>query len=107
MWRSTPGFSIKSGGKYSAESDRIFAFNRLAIDAAADRAACFKLQIACYEAEGIEGLIAYGKTMDYLREKNSISIADVKRGDISSTAGLYAKAHFSGEFEADFMTVNP
>ncbi len=93
--------------KYSVESDRIFAFNRLAIDAAEDRSACFKLQIACYEAEGIEGLRAYGKTMDYLREKNLISIADVKRGDISSTAGLYAKAHFSGEFEADFMTVNP
>ncbi len=99
-----PGF-IKN--KYNRKSQRIFAFNRLVIDAAKDRAACFKLQIACYEAEGIEGLEAYGRTLDYLRGKGIISIADVKRGDISSTAGLYAKAHFSGEFEADFMTVNP
>lgn len=93
--------------KHDSKSERIFAFNRLAIDASSDRAACFKLQIACYEAEGIEGMMAYSKTLDYLRGKDIISIADAKRGDISSTAGLYAKAHFSGEFEADFMTVNP
>jgi len=99
-----PGFITK---KYNAKSERIFAFNRLAIDAAREKAACFKLQIACYEAEGIEGMKAYARTLDYLRGKDLISIADAKRGDISSTAGLYAKAHFSGEFEADFMTVNP
>src|SRR6056297_221308 len=99
-----PDFITK---KYDSKSERIFAFNRLAIDAAREKAACFKLQIACYEAEGIEGMKAYAGTLDYLREKDLLSIADAKRGDISSTAGLYAKAHFSGEFEADFMTVNP
>jgi len=93
--------------KNNSISDKIFDFNRLAIDAVSDRVACFKLQIACYEAEGIEGLRAYARTMEYLRQKKLVSIADVKRGDISSTGGLYAKAHFSGELESDFMTVNP
>jgi orotidine-5'-phosphate decarboxylase len=42
-----------------------------------------------------------------LRERKALIIADVKRGDIAKTAEMYAKAHFSGDFEADFMTLNP
>jgi orotidine-5'-phosphate decarboxylase len=34
-------------------------------------------------------------------------IADVKRGDIADTAAAYARAHFSGDFEADIITLNP
>ena len=34
-------------------------------------------------------------------------IADIKRGDIAKTAEMYAKAHFTGEFEADFITLSP
>ena len=89
-----------------SEAEKILAFNREVIDATADAAGCFKLQIACYEALGIEGLRAYAKTLAYLREKGCVAIADVKRGDISSTAAQYAKAHFSGDFEADLITVN-
>lgn len=99
-----PGFLEK---RYERLEDRIFAFNRLVIEAAGGKAACFKLQIACYEALGLEGLSAYGRTLALLREKGIVSIADAKRGDISSTASQYAKAHFTGVFEADFMTVNP
>jgi orotidine-5'-phosphate decarboxylase len=36
-----------------------------------------------------------------------ISIADIKRGDIANTAKMYAKAHFEGDFESDFITLNP
>ena len=38
---------------------------------------------------------------------DSLSIGDVKRGDISATASMYAKAHFEGDFETDFITLNP
>lgn len=31
----------------------------------------------------------------------------MKRSDIVSMAKEYAKAHFEGEFEADFITLNP
>ena len=45
--------------------------------------------------------------MAYLRSRNLPVIADVKRGDIAKTAEMYAKAHFEGDFEADFMTLAP
>ena len=34
-------------------------------------------------------------------------IADVKRGDIAKTAEMYAKAHFAGDFEVDYITLAP
>jgi len=88
-------------------SDALFSFNKQIIDATLDVAACYKVQIAYYEAFGMQGLEAYRKTLSYLREHQSVVIADVKRGDIAKTAEMYAKAHFSGDFEADFMTLNP
>ena len=87
--------------------DAIFEFNRLIIDATNDCTAIYKLQIAYYEANGIDGLRAYSRTLKYLNEKNILSIADIKRGDIAATAKEYAKAHFSGDFEADFITLSP
>ena len=33
-------------------------------------------------------------------------IGDIKRGDIASTGEMYARAHFSGDFETDFVTLN-
>jgi orotidine-5'-phosphate decarboxylase len=92
---------------FSHISDALFAFNKKVIDATLDVSACYKVQIAYYEAFGMQGLEAYKKTLSYLRENNAIIIADVKRGDIAKTAEMYAKAHLSGDFEADFMTLNP
>jgi len=99
-----PAFFSKT---FSHISDALFAFNKQIIDATIDVSACFKVQIAYYEAFGMQGLEAYKKTLAYLREQKAIIIADVKRGDIAKTAEMYAKAHFSGDFEADFMTLNP
>lgn len=93
--------------KYEKISDVIFEYNKTIIDATCDIVAIYKPQIAYYEANGIEGLIAYQRTLRYLKEKGLLSIGDVKRGDIASTAKEYAKAHFKGEFEADFITLNP
>lgn len=87
--------------------EKIFFFNRSIIEATEDLCACYKVQIACYEALGLEGLKAYQKTLSYLRAQGKIIIADVKRGDISATAQMYGQAHFEGDFEADFITVNP
>ncbi len=87
--------------------EKLYEFNRKIIDATSENCACFKLQIACYEAFGIEGMMAYSKTVQYLRQKNIISIGDIKRGDISSTAEMYAKGHYQGDFQVDFITLNP
>ncbi|WP_040212860.1 orotidine-5'-phosphate decarboxylase, partial [Clostridium polynesiense] len=93
--------------KYSCEEEALTAFNERIIDATFSLAACYKVQIAYYEALGLRGMNAYKKTLDYIRKKGGIIIADIKRGDIAKTAEMYAKAHFEGDFESDFITLNP
>ena len=88
-------------------TDAIFSYNKEIIDNTYDVCAIYKLQIAYYESYGIDGMLAYKKTLDYLRENNLLSIGDVKRSDIAASAKMYAKAHFSGDFECDFITLNP
>jgi len=88
-------------------ANKIFAFNEAIINATGDLAACYKVQIAYYEALGLAGMEAYARTLAYLRSQGLLVIADVKRSDIASTAGKYAQGHFSGDFEADFVTLNP
>lgn len=92
---------------FNSLEDGIFRFNKAIIDATLDTVSCFKVQIAYYEALGIKGLVAYQKTLEYIRSQGKIVIADIKRGDISKTAEMYAKAHFEGDFESDFITLSP
>lgn len=87
--------------------DAIFAYNKEIIDYTKDVCAIYKLQIAYYESYGIEGMLAYKKTLAYLRDNGLLSIGDVKRSDIAASAQMYAKAHFTGDFECDFITLNP
>jgi orotidine-5'-phosphate decarboxylase len=90
-----------------SDGEAVLAFNKAIIDSVWDIAACFKVQIAYYEEMGLAGLRAYSETLKYIRGKNCLVIADIKRGDIADTANRYANAHFSGDFEADFVTLNP
>lgn len=93
--------------KYPDVEEGLWEYNRALIDATLDTAACYKLQIAYYESYGVAGLRAYAKTLSYLRQKKAVTIADIKRGDIAKTAEMYAKAHFTGDFEVDFITLSP
>ena len=90
-----------------SDAEAVFAFNQALVDSTLDTAACYKVQIAYYEEMGIAGLSAYAQTLRYIREKGGLVIADIKRGDIADTALRYAKAHFEGDFEADFVTLSP
>jgi orotidine-5'-phosphate decarboxylase len=65
-----------------------------------------KPQIAFFEALGAAGYRAYHETVIAAQDKGLLVIADVKRGDIGSTAEAYAEAHL-GLVGADAMTVNP
>lgn len=87
--------------------EALFDFNRRIIDATFDVCAVYKVQIAYYESYGLKGMEAYSKTVKYIKSKDVLSIGDVKRGDIAKTAEMYAKAHFEGDFETDFITINP
>lgn len=93
--------------QYPDIEEGLFQFNKALIDATLDVSACYKVQIAYYESYGIAGLRAYQRTLAYLRERKAVIIADIKRGDIAKTAEMYAKAHFTGDFEADFITLSP
>lgn len=107
----TPGEDFqKSAG------EAIFAFNRALIDAVADIVPAVKVQVAFYEMYGLEGMKAFSRTLEYAKKSGLITIADVKRGDIGSTAEAYANAFLSGTpageanlpaFDADMVTVNP
>ena len=93
--------------KAQNDAEAALAFNKALIDATFDIAACYKTQIAYYEEMGVSGLRAYAETLKYIRKKRCLVIADIKRGDIADTARRYAKAHFAGDFEADFVTLSP
>ncbi|GHV83322.1 orotidine 5'-phosphate decarboxylase [Spirochaetia bacterium] len=92
---------------YANDAAAVLAYNEALIDATAGAAACYKVQIAYYEALGCAGLECYAKTLKLIRKRGIPVIADIKRGDIADTASRYAKAHFYGDFEADFVTLNP
>jgi len=93
--------------RYASDAEAVFAFNKALVDSTFDACACYKVQIAYYEEMGLAGLGCYAKTLRYIREKGGLAIADIKRGDIADTCLRYAKAHFCGEFEADFVTLSP
>lgn len=98
---------------YSSAAQAVLAYNkaiiqRIAADASGvAMAACCKVQIAYYEAMGLEGLRAYAETLRAVKAAGLPVIADIKRGDIADTARAYARAHFSGDFDADIITLNP
>ena len=90
------------------EDDPIFAFNRAIIDATAPYCVSYKPNLAFYEAFGIKGLIAFEKTIKYLKENypKHFIIADAKRGDIGNTSAMYARTFFE-EYDVDSLTVAP
>ena len=97
-------------------SKAILEYNKALIDETFDIIPAVKPQIAFYEMFGIPGLEAFKETCKYAKEKGMIVIADIKRGDIGSTAQGYSNAflgktkigdHEESIFDVDFVTVNP
>ena len=90
------------------EEDPIFAFNKAIIDATAPYCVSYKPNLAFYEAFGVKGLMAFEKTVKYLKENypNHFIVADAKRGDIGNTSAMYARTFFE-EYDVDSLTVAP
>lgn len=90
------------------EEDPIFEFNKQIIDATHHLAVAYKPNTAFYEAYGLKGWAALGKTIDYLNANypEIFTIADAKRGDIGNTSTMYAKAFFE-DLNFDSVTVAP
>ena len=50
------------------EEDPIFAFNKAIIDATAPYCVAYKPNLAFYEAFGVKGIMAFEKTVKYLKK---------------------------------------
>jgi orotidine-5'-phosphate decarboxylase len=89
-------------------AEQILLFNQKIVDSVCDIVPSVKVQIACYEMYGADGIRCFEQTVAYAKQKGLIVIADGKRNDIGNTAGFYAEA-FLGEkatCPVDFLTVN-
>ena len=85
--------------------DPVFEFNKRIIDETKDLCVAFKLNIAFYESQGINGWKSLMKTIDYI-PKEIFTIADAKRGDIGNTSSMYAKTFFES-MDFSSITVSP
>lgn len=104
------------GETLKGAAEAIWLYNKEIVDAVYDLVPAVKPQIAMYEQFGIEGLIAFRKTVAYCKDKGLVVIGDIKRGDIGSTSEAYAVGHLGKVqvgsnayygFDEDFVTVNP
>lgn len=95
--------SIKQQG--SGKPVQVVSFLKKVIDSTRDHCAAYKPNLGFFEALGAPGLEVFQQIIDYIPD-DKVVIADVKRGDISSTATHYAKAYFE-VFDADAVTINP
>ncbi len=87
------------------QEDPVFEFNKQIIDATKDLCVSYKINTAFYEAMGLKGWEAMGKTVNYIPGSH-FTIADAKRGDIGNTSTQYAKAFFE-TLNFDAITVSP
>ncbi|MEA4955249.1 MAG: orotidine-5'-phosphate decarboxylase [Pseudoflavonifractor sp.] len=103
------------GETLEGAADAIFQFNKGLMDALADIVPAVKPQSAYYERMGWQGMRMLDETIHYAREKGLFVIADVKRGDIGSTAEAYSDAWIGrtrvgqsdcAAFDADCLTIN-
>ena len=91
-----------------SEEEPIFAFNKAIIDATAQYCVAYKPNLAFYESLGVEGWIAFEKTVKYIQTNypDMFIIADAKRGDIGNTSEMYARSFFD-HLNIDSVTVAP
>ncbi|NOX61541.1 MAG: orotidine-5'-phosphate decarboxylase [Chloroflexi bacterium] len=83
----------------------LLSWNRAIIEQTTDLAACYKPNIAFYEALGREGYDLLQATLAAIPNHIPV-LLDAKRGDIGSTAAAYARACFE-VWDVDAVTVNP
>ncbi|MCX6760657.1 MAG: orotidine-5'-phosphate decarboxylase [Candidatus Nealsonbacteria bacterium] len=86
----------------------IYNFNQKIISETLPFVCAYKINIAFYEAQWIEGFYALINTINFIREKapDVPIILDAKRADIGNTNEQYAKMVFD-VLKADAITVNP
>lgn len=82
----------------------VFTFNKAIVDATLDLVCCYKPQIAHYASIGAEAELE--QTIQYIQDRGVPVLLDAKRGDVDSTARMYARELFV-RYNADAATINP
>jgi len=103
-------FQGKTGRAYlEAAAQAVVDFNRVVIESVRGLVPAVKPQFAFYEALGAPGWAALEETCKMASDAGLITIADAKRGDISSTGAAYARAILDpdGPLGLDAVTLNP
>ena len=103
------------GETLEGAAQAVWQFNQGLMDALCDVVPAVKPQAAYYERLGWHGMAVLERTIAYAKEKGLFVIADIKRGDIGSTAQAYAEAWLGrvdiggaeyAPFDADCVTIN-
>ena len=88
--------------------DPIFEFAKKIIDITSKYVIAYKPNLAFFESYGSNGFKSLEKIMSYLNSNypEIFTIADAKRGDISNSSLMYAKAYFES-LGFDSITLSP
>ncbi len=102
-----PGLLAHWGLEETVQGLETFAMT--CVEAFAGSVAVVKPQSAFFERFGSAGIAVLERTLAGLREAGTLSLLDVKRGDIGSTMAAYAHAYLSPDspLRADAITVSP
>ena len=105
----------KYGETLEAAALAVLEFDCGLMDALADVVPAVKPQSAYFEMLGWQGMKALEEVISYAKSKDLFVIADVKRGDIGTTAAAYSEAWLGSTqvgatacpvFDADCVTLN-
>ncbi|WP_433501975.1 orotidine-5'-phosphate decarboxylase [Pseudonocardia halophobica] len=91
------------------DADGLARFCNAAVEALAGHVAVVKPQAAFFERHGSRGIAVLERTLADLAGTGTLSLLDVKRGDIGSTMDGYADAYLGvgAAVAADAITVSP
>jgi orotidine-5'-phosphate decarboxylase len=102
-----PGLLARWGLDETVQGLETFAMT--CVEAFAGTVAIVKPQSAFFERFGSAGVAVLERTIAALRDAGTLSLLDVKRGDIGSTMTAYARAYLSQDspLRVDAITVSP
>lgn len=105
------GVDPQLDGQGQSGLPRGFSFERFCcetVEACAEHVVGIKLQLAFFEARGVEGMKTLATVIKLGRKLDLLTVADAKRGDIGLVSAAYADAYLGDkEFGCDAITVNP
>ncbi len=103
------------GQTLKAAGEAYYRFSTELLDALCDVVPAVKIQSACFEALGAEGICQMQRLSKYAHEKGYYVLLDSMRGDVGSVAEIYAQAMFGSVsvgtescklYDIDGLTVN-